>query len=296
LNSMGCLKLDYYEDLQVRTCVPMLSGEAKMVLCWLSVDPLAERGPQYSPYCFTMNNPMNMVDPDGRWPFPTWSNVKQYYSGMWQGAKQTYKATANAIAHPIETAKRIYNSPTPKQDIADRIGGSFGMAGQVITPAIRSTLQALSGDYKGAGKTNGAALADASIQGATLAVGAVAGKGLSLLTKGATISNTVPSTLARVIPADIQATTLGVTDRVFVTASSEISGMNATQIATKLTIPESASGFNVIEFPTPSTGIASPIVSEMPGFIGGGKTAGGAVEFTIPNQPIPANATINTVK
>ena len=36
---MGCLKLDYYEDLQVRTCVPMLSGEAKVVQLWLSIDP-----------------------------------------------------------------------------------------------------------------------------------------------------------------------------------------------------------------------------------------------------------------
>src|SRR5699024_2105047 len=33
---------------------------------WLSVDPLAEKYPGWSPYNYTLQNPVKLVDPDGR--------------------------------------------------------------------------------------------------------------------------------------------------------------------------------------------------------------------------------------
>lgn len=35
---------------------------------WMSLDPLSEEFPSWSPYNFVMNNPINMIDPDGRAP------------------------------------------------------------------------------------------------------------------------------------------------------------------------------------------------------------------------------------
>lgn len=107
----------------------------------------------------------------------------------------------------------------------------------------------------------------------------------------------LPSTLARVIPRGIEATTLGrvgATD-VFVTVPEDIAGMNAAQIAQRLTIAESPTGYQILQFPTPAEGLASPVFRTELGFVGRGYTAGGAREFVIPNGPIPPGTTIRTV-
>ncbi len=78
----------------------------------------------------------------------------------------------------------------------------------------------------------------------------------------------------------------------FVTAADDIAGLNANQIAERLTIPNSSSGFTIIEFNTPHMGLSSPINRTNPGFVGFGRTAGGAREFTLPNQLIPDGSTI----
>ncbi|WP_165926627.1 polymorphic toxin type 10 domain-containing protein [Acetobacter fabarum] len=107
----------------------------------------------------------------------------------------------------------------------------------------------------------------------------------------------IPSTLTRVIPNGIPATTLGAPSAadVFVTTPEAIEGLDAAGIAQRLTIPESPTGYQVFQFPTPESGLSSPVFRGNPGFVGGGYTAGGAPEFVISNGPIPAGATVTTV-
>lgn len=102
------------------------------------------------------------------------------------------------------------------------------------------------------------------------------------------VSNPVPARLARVIPDGVPASTMGPPGKdVFVTAVDDIAGLNSAQIVERLTIKPSATGFRVFEFPTPESGLASPILRANKGFVGGGRTLGGAREFVIPNGPFP---------
>jgi RHS repeat-associated protein len=49
---------------------------------WLSVDPLAEEFPAWSPYNYTMNNPINMIDPDGREPIKPYVGTASMFRAL----------------------------------------------------------------------------------------------------------------------------------------------------------------------------------------------------------------------
>jgi RHS repeat-associated protein len=74
---MGCQKLAYYENpvygektVHAKKCANYSYFGARYYLSdisiWASVDPMAEDAPGWTPYRYCFNNPINLIDPDGR--------------------------------------------------------------------------------------------------------------------------------------------------------------------------------------------------------------------------------------
>jgi RHS repeat-associated protein len=128
-----------------------------------------------------------------------------------------------------------------------------------------------------------------------LAIGALAA-GMLIEGGRAGVANPVPRTLTRVIPGEGPFPTLGPPGSadVYVTGTN-LSGLSLEQISQTLTITP-APVYTVVEFPTPTQGLATPVFRTDPGFVGGGQTAGGATEFVVPNASIPPGAKTTVVR
>jgi hypothetical protein len=99
---------------------------------------------------------------------------------------------------------------------------------------------------------------------------------------------------APVEPEGVSVRTLGLPRDVdvFMPAAEDVAGLDASSVTERLGISPSLSGYQVIEFPTPASGIASPINRTNPGFIGRGRTVGGAKECVLPNQQLPVSSIV----
>ena len=68
---------------------------------WLSVDPMSDKYPSMSPYNYCANNPVILVDPDGRYPWPIsykYNNgTRDVISGMYRNYDGAYHGAVDIV-------------------------------------------------------------------------------------------------------------------------------------------------------------------------------------------------------
>jgi len=93
---------------------------------WLGVDPLADKFPGWNPYNYTMNNPINMIDPDGRAPTDWYKNLKNgtytWFSGSGERIGYSHVGGKGSLLGDFESH---LNDIHPKSGLSNGIYTDF---------------------------------------------------------------------------------------------------------------------------------------------------------------------------
>ena len=127
---------------------------------WLSVDPMADKYPSLSPYTYCADNPVRLVDPDGK-------EIGDYYSyrGKWLGSDgnvddKAYVATGKNSDGTFANAKELSIGNKELLDRATWVCGESGGSNEVIVNRVQNigdaskTLDASVAEYYAAAINN----------------------------------------------------------------------------------------------------------------------------------------------
>lgn len=104
---MGCLKLDILQNQFTGLKVVYKNAEPqqKSVQRFLRVDPLAETMPSWSPYAYAFDNPVMLVDLDGRDILPV---LLRNISGKGTALRENYRSYTPVIKAMTDFGKTTY--------------------------------------------------------------------------------------------------------------------------------------------------------------------------------------------
>lgn len=119
--------------------------EPEVASRWLSPDPLGAKYPQWSPYNYTMNNPVRFIDPDGAVVTDPDGNIVTTYVGQREGTNQTVTVNGDG--------SKTYTTVTMKADVVN----IYANDGTAVEGLIIRSQSSTSVTYKDGKKVEGAA-------------------------------------------------------------------------------------------------------------------------------------------
>jgi hypothetical protein len=120
---------------------------------WLSVDPLAEKAPDWTPYRFCFNNPVRYTDPDGRWEWDKVGNLtaqkgdNSYSLAKFLGTNQKNALTMlNRSGYTVDK-KGVLNLKAGQQIAKDNLWvGTKSSSGIVVNNTKEATSHYMNGN------------------------------------------------------------------------------------------------------------------------------------------------------